>query len=223
MEENLFQHFPELEKLLETKEFTALSEQEKMQVLQMMTADEYRDYHLLIMKSKRTFSVEEKFLLPNPSIREDLLARINPERQKSRKQKNAGVFSRLYSFRIPAYQPAFAVAVLVVLFFLFRNERPETIRYLTKIDTIYLEKEVTQNKNLSEPMENIQPEHRAHGIKHASNHQQKTISHRNVTLKPGQNQYIQNAYQKIRLTESNRTGSNAKDDSALMKLLVTAN
>ena len=40
---------------------------------------------------------------------------------------------------------------------------------------------------------------------------------------PSQNQYVQNAYQKIRIVNLKQAGRSATDDSALMKFLVTAN
>lgn len=66
MEESLFEKIPQLERLLETKSFSELSDWEKEAVTQHITQEEYDSYHELILESKGQFAHEHMTVTPKP-------------------------------------------------------------------------------------------------------------------------------------------------------------
>jgi hypothetical protein len=222
MEENLFEKIPGLEKLLETKEFEDLTSREKEEILSFMSRKDYQNYRKTILKSRALFSAEQKNIKADPSIREKLLEKIT---QKKSLGHHAvfSVFQRILTFRIPAYQPGFAVVILAVLFILLHNEKTESIRYLTKTDTIYLEKEIAQTENTQKNPDSTLKNSKRNDAKETGRPEVRTVSGEEGRAEQTKSQYVQNAYQKIRMVNRIKNGSNASDDSALLKFLVTSN
>jgi hypothetical protein len=208
MEDTFFNKIPGLEKLLETRSFSELTGSEKEEVLRYMSQQMYDAYHEVILESKSHFSHEQKSFVPDPAIHKRLM-----ERMESRRSPGNGVadlLQKLFTFRIPLYQPAFALAVLAVLFFIIPDRKYETIRYLARTDTIYLEKAIPtvhRQENQSVPKVNTLS---------AGKRKTKKPSHSH------HDHYVENAYQKIQLGSLFKRGSSASDDSASMKFLVAA-
>jgi|GEM_PF-1947238 len=222
MEENLFDKIPGLEKLLESRSFEELTSNEKNKVLGFMTGEEYEHYRATVLKSKDLFAAEQKGLKADPVIRKELFKRM--EMQRSTNDGTSITFLQsLFTFRIPAYKAGVAIAALVLLFFFLRNEKPEAIRYLTKIDTIYLKQEIAQTEAPAPKADQIvktkNVKENKTGDVIRKEHESKTVNHPVIR----QDQYIENAYEKIRMVNLLKSGSRASDDSSLMKLLVTAN
>ena len=221
MEESLFEKIPQLEKLLETKSFSELSGREKEAVTQHITQEEYDSYHELILESKGQFAHEQHTNVPNPEIYRSLLEKMNDS--KPHGITISEMFHKLITFRIPVYQPAFVVVVLAVVLFLLNNRSHETIRYIARIDTIYLEK-----PSPALPIK-IAPSLKAVTTSSASigKTDSKTQVHPEMIAKSlihtPNDQYVENAYQKIHLATLFKRGHTALDDSALMKLLIVAN
>jgi hypothetical protein len=160
-------------------------------------------------------------ITPDPEIHKRLL-----EKMESRRPHRSGIseiFNKLITVRIPVYQPAFAVAVLVVLFVILNHRNHETIRYIASNDTIYLEKPspalpiqlapslnavTTSSTSIGKTDSKTQahPEMKDKSIIHTHN-----------------NQYVENAYQKIHLVTLFKRGHSALEDSALIRLLIAAN
>ena len=222
MEENLFNKIPGLENILESRSFEELTASEKNKVLGFMTGEEYENLRETMLKSKAMFAAEQKSLTADPAIRKKLLARME---QKGSAVEGARipVLQSLFAFRIPAYQAVFAIAALVLLFFFLRNEKPEAIRYLTKTDTIYLKQEIAQtevpSQKTGQTMKTKSVKENKTGGVIRKEHESKT---KNQPVIP-QNQYVENAYQKIKMVNLLKAGSRASDDSVLMRFLVTAN
>jgi len=222
MEENLFDKIPGLEKLLESRSFEELTSNEKNKVLGFMTGEEYENYRATLLKSKTLLAAEQKRLTADPAVRKKLLMRME-QKESFVKEDHQSVLKNLFTFRIPAYQAGFAIAVLVLLFFFLRNEKPEAIRYLTKIDTIYLKQEIAQTEapapKADQTIKNKSVKENKTGGVIRKEHESKTVNHPVIR----QDLYIKNAYEKIRMVNLLKSGSRASDDSSLMKLLVTAN
>ena len=133
------------------------------------------------------------------------------------------VLQRMFSFRVPAYQPALAIILLIILFLVRPVERYETIRYAGRTDTVFLEKKIVQSQEAQirqmSPVKTVKKK-TAPVIESLGN---KTGKHGNDGKEPLQNQYVQNAYQKIRMVDLVKAGRNANEDSVLMKFLVASN
>jgi hypothetical protein len=221
MEENIFEKIPELDKLLENKSFSELSGSEKKEVLRYMNPEEYEASREFILESKKQFLHERNTLTPDPSIRTRLL-----ERMESNSRTKTGfteMLRSLLTFRIPVYQPAFTIAILVVLLFILTGRNHETVRYLARTDTVYVEKPTVavttaQNEPFHEKKVAVSPVKKKTTEKKLesliSSGKKANLIHK---------LYAENAYQKIQLTTSFKGGRSASDDSALMKLLVAAN
>lgn len=222
MEDHFFEKIPGLEKLLESRDFEDLTRVEQELILGYMSREDYTHYRETIRKSRQLFASDEQTIKADPATRLKLLDKI----KKQEAAPGQGVMAsliRALTFRIPAYQPGFAVAILALLFIFLHNNKVETTRYLTRIDTVYLEKEITQNMPVAEMKDSSMK------IAGADNGR-KVIKTNGVPLqktadreKPSQNQLVQNAYQKMRMVTKVQNGRSAADDSALMKFLVTVN
>ena len=209
MEDLFFNKFPGLEKLLETRSFSELTGSEKEEVLSYMSQEMYDAYHEVILESKSQFSHEQKSFLPDPAIRMRLMERM--ESRRSPGNGPADLLQKFFTFRIPLYQPAFALAFLAMLFFILPDRSHETVRYLARTDTIYLEKAL--------PAVHPQQNQSVHTVNtpFAVNRKTKQPTHSH------HDHYVENAYQKIQLSSLFKRGRSASDDSALMKFLVAAN
>jgi hypothetical protein len=221
MEESLFEKIPQLEKLLETKSFSELSSMEKEAVTKHMKQDEYDVYHEIILKSKNRFAYENKTITPDPTILNRLLEKM--ENKRSRRTGVFDMFHKLITFRIPVYQPAFAVTIIAVLFFILNNRSHETIRYLARNDTIYLEKQIPALPSKMNPSLKVVTMPAASMGKTDSEkpiHTELTNEH---IINTHNDHYVENAYQKIRLVTLFKHGHSALEDSALIRLLIAAN
>jgi len=220
MEDTIFDNMPGLQKLLETKSFSELTNKEKEEVLRNLSQDEYNACHQVIIESKIQFTIEQKKLAPDPEILRRLLNKMGSRRST---QNNVLLMLRnLFTFRVPAYQPALVFAVFAVLLFVQGNRKHEIIRYLAMTDTVYLEKQIPAaippgNQSihpLTAPAVNT--------VKTTSYKHSHSAAGTDTTAHSPNDQYIKNAYQKIQLAAILKRGHPAFDDSALMKFLVAA-
>lgn len=222
MDEYLFDKIPGLENLLENRSFEELTNSEKEIILHHMKREEYDDYHMTIVRSKALFVSEQDDIRADPATRKLLLTRVGNQKT-SQKKSISYLLKSFFNFRIPAYQPGVAITVLAILFILLHNEKAETIRYLTKTDTIYLNKEIARNEeadNLKDTVrKNNSPKDKAAQTPQKEKSENAAFSYSD----PPADQYIQNAYQKISMVNLRKAGRNATEDTALMKFLVSAN
>jgi hypothetical protein len=221
MEESLFEKIPQLERLLETKSFSELSDWEKEAVTQHITQEEYDSYHELILESKGQFAHEHMTVTPNPEIHRRLLEKMN--NRKPHRISVSQMFHKLITFRIPVYQPAFVVVVLAIILFFMNNRSHETIRYIARNDTIYLEKPSPAPLSQINPKLKVATMPPATTVKKDSAKPSQSEMKDKGIIHTHNDQYVANAYQKIHLANLSKSGHTALDDSALMKLLIAAN
>ncbi len=221
MEENSSNPEQNLELLLLTRSFAELSDEEKGFVLSQMTSDEYETCREAVAGSRQVFANEFSSNRPDPLILDRLLKAFPPD-QKSRSYLSV-IIRSIFTFRIPLYQPALAVAALLTGLFFLPGRNYETVRYIARTDTVYLERSVTvpnagstksyQDKT-TRPVIALKVSNSGKGRKKNPGSMQATPSH---------DQYVRGSYEKIRLLALNKGGSSARDDSSLMRLLVAAN
>jgi len=221
MEDTFFDKMPGLQKLLETKSFSELTGNEKEEVIRNMRQDEYDACHEVIRESKILFAREQKTLAPNPEILRNLLTKMGSSRSKQ--NQFLLMLQKLFTFRIPAYQPAFILAVFAVLFFILDNRNHETIRYLPRTDTVYLEKQAPASRSPANQSVNLVTPPAKRIEKTTSYKHSHSTLRTDTTAQSPNDQYVKNAYQKIQLAALLKRGHTASDDSALMKFLVAAN
>jgi|APCry1669189204_1035204.scaffolds.fasta_scaffold04094_3 hypothetical protein len=221
MEDSFFDKMPGLQKLLETKSFSELTAKEKDEVLIAIGQDEYDACHAVITESKVHFAKEQKELVPDPAILRNLLKKM--ESRRSRQNPVLLMLQKLFTFRMPVYQPAFVLAFFAVLLFVQGNRKHETIRYLAMTDTVYFEKQIPAaippgNQSIHPPDAPAVNTVKTTSYKHSH-----SAAGTDTTGHSPNDQYIKNAYQKIQLAALLKRGHPAFDDSALMKFLVVAN
>ena len=219
MEEHIFDKVPELEILLESRSFSDLTESEKERVLEYLTQEEYDTYRNVILESRKQFVHEMGVNKPGPELRTGLLNLMSRKKRRGIALKE--ILNKVITYRIPVYQPAFTIAILVILFFTLNNKGGETVRYIAQRDTVYLE---SPAHAMPQPTPSLTTEGRMMVKAHKVVSKMQPSSGKadiNIIQSPS-NQYIENAYQKIRLLTSYKAGHTALEDSALMKLLVAA-
>lgn len=142
MEENY-----QLQMLIETKSFDALTDEEVKMVLREITEEEYRSRRMVLENVKVFLQDGVKNAQPKNSIQRNVLAVMKAEEKEN-------LWNKLFLFRVPAY----AVAIIIVLFliypFLFNESRTSvkensvaqnensTPKTIYQIDTVFIEKEI---------------------------------------------------------------------------------
>jgi hypothetical protein len=140
---------PQLQDLLSAKNFNALSADEKDFVLKYISEEQYNSYKNIQLQSAKQFGLEEaqiqapKYLFSN-------IKTVVKERN-AKEENNIGILENLrniFSYRLPMYQPALAMLLLIALFFFWRKEdnaKPVTaekqIVYVPVTDTFYIERD----------------------------------------------------------------------------------
>jgi hypothetical protein len=137
MEEQLNKHFSEYEKLLKTKDYHMLSDQEKSLVNRFSSKEEYGKMRKVILSNDEIIRTEAKTINPHPEILNNLLYTMKS------KQASVGMnslFKNIFRYKLPAYQFAiYAVVLAFVFLFVFKREKVISIDkpvYVYKTDTI---------------------------------------------------------------------------------------
>ncbi len=135
---NNLQNF-DIEQLLAERPFEQLTQQEKDAVLAQMPEWEYQQLHQMLNRSRAALKQSPA---PDPAIRERLLATLR-QQPKPQPARPAGRLVQLAQYRLPAWQAAAALALLLVAHFALQrqtvaNLRTETV-YVNTTDTIYKE------------------------------------------------------------------------------------
>ena len=130
---------------------------------------------------------------------------------------------KLLTFRIPVYQPAFTVVVIAVLFFIQNNKSHETIKYLARNDTIYLEKQIPALASQMTTSSKVVTMPRVIMRKTSPDKPIDTDVTNDSRMATHNYEYVENAYQKIQLITLFKHGHSAMEDSALIRLLIAAN
>lgn len=114
--------------LIEQKSFAELSPVEREMVLSQMTESEYQAQHEMLLASTSLFDEEAELMAPNLAILADLQSRIQPKKES----RNAAVW---FTFQIPAYQSALAMAAMALIVWLIWPQ-PQT-NYVEKEVIVY--------------------------------------------------------------------------------------
>ncbi len=137
MEEQLNKYFSEYEKLLKTKDYNLLSNQEKSIVNRFSSEEEYSKMRNIILLNAEMLDTESKTVNPNPEILGNLL---NTLKSKQASNNVYTLTKSILSYKIPVYQFAIYLIVLVFVFlFVFKKERIINVEkpvYVYKTDTI---------------------------------------------------------------------------------------
>jgi len=224
MEDSVFDKMPELERLLETKPFSALTTREKEEVLRHMRQQEYDAYHETIVAGRNRFSRELETLTPDPAMLDRLLEKM--EKKSTGRKDFLSVLQKLMTSRVPVYQPAFVIAVIAILtalFFTLNSRNHEIVRYLARTDTVYLEKQApVLPSQLNQTVQQVEATAAA-DKKTPSKERFPPATENEVRKQAPPDQYLENAYQKIRFLALTQRRHTASDDSALIRFLVAAN
>lgn len=210
-----------LERLLLTRSFNDLSEDEKGFILSQMTADEYDACREVVTGSRKTFADEFAVNRPDPVI----LGRLQQamHRKETNRYRFYEIIRSIFTFRIPLYQPALAFTALLFILLILRGKDFETVRYIARTDTVYLEKQ--SPAPVADPKYSVK-EKEAGAIPEKTFRQDRKEREKGTVQsqrQPSRDQYVRSSYEKIHLLAQSRKGSSARDDSSLMRLLVTAN
>jgi len=153
----------DIEQLLAERPFELLTEAEKSAVLAQMPDWEYDRLHQLLLRSRAALKQGPKL---NPAIRENLLAALRKqEKPKQETLRPTGLLVRLVQYRMPVWQAAAGLALLLVAHFTLKKPAPvaamqtETV-YVNTTDTIYKEIAVPvadTSAKLSKKRVNVKP------------------------------------------------------------------
>lgn len=130
-----------IEELLAERPFELLNPTEKAAVLAQMPDWEYDRLHQLLVKSKATL---RQGPLPNPAIRANVLNVLRQQQKpKALAERRTGFLVRLAQYRVPAWQAAAGLALLLAAHFALQKPAVEALRtetvYVNTTDTIYKE------------------------------------------------------------------------------------
>jgi hypothetical protein len=134
-----------IDELVVAKNFKQLTNEEKALVLNYITAEEYKLRREVVMQATETLEQEAHFLSPDPQIKASLMDALNARKTSWTLDD---IFDKIFGTKIPAYQAAFGVAVLVVAFTWHNASTApqiiteERIVYQPTIDTVYLTEEI---------------------------------------------------------------------------------
>ncbi len=131
----------DIEQLLAERPFELLTATEQAAVLAEMPEWEYSRLHQLVLRSKATMRQSPK---PDPAIRERVLEALRKQpKPTATTPAKTGLLVRMVQYRIPAWQAAAAVVLLLVAHFSQQKQASETLHtetvYVNTTDTIYKE------------------------------------------------------------------------------------
>jgi hypothetical protein len=129
-----------MEALLASKSFAELTAEERYFVTETLSEKEYERMHFL---AKNAPPILKATPPPNPAIRGQLLAAMRQMKTEPAPAKRPGAITRLLTTRIPAWQAAAAIAVLLAVHFLLPEKTKLEVRteteYVYRTDTIFKE------------------------------------------------------------------------------------
>ena len=200
-----------IEELARQKSFEQLSEKEKQKVLDIMDSQEYQDMHEFYKMLDKIIINEHK-IEPEDKIREKLLLQF---------QKKESTIKVLFTAKIPAYV---AMAAALFIFFLTFSFQTPTLLIKEIHDTVQTVKYVNIPKEIKNENNN------EHVVKQERNKIKKNFSNTDHHLNNNlQNQQLANpvlnyqrqlALDNIKKALNEKKGTNVKDDSVLLSLLV---
>jgi hypothetical protein len=151
MMDDILNLLPDFENLLRTKSFTELTSSEKSIVLKFMTIEEYDAMKNNTTRVIEAFAEEEKYLLLDKSLENDLVNHLSKKKEKS----FAGIaefLSFILGFKILVYQVA--ILILIGLFLIpgSGTKIVTKVSPISRVDTVFIEKPI--NHTASEKYDN---------------------------------------------------------------------
>jgi len=143
METDIFSEIPGFDHLMGSKTYEELTESEKAALEKYMSPAEYDYLHQMIADAKREEAMTSKDIIPDPAVKERLMAGFLVDRSPG-KARAGGGFGSLLTYSIPLYQTAIAASVLIILFLVFLYPGKLSTEKLAVADTVYREKIVKQ-------------------------------------------------------------------------------
>jgi hypothetical protein len=152
----------DIEQLLAERPFDMLTAAEQESVLAQMPEWEYQRLHQLMQRSKAAMKRSPQ---PDPAIRERLLEALRQQpKQTALPAKQAGLLVRLAQYRLPAWQAAAGLALLLVAHFALQKPPKEVLHtetvYVNSTDTIYKEVAIPiaqQQEKTTQKRVNVKP------------------------------------------------------------------
>lgn len=132
---------PDIEQMIAERPFEMLNPTEQAAVLAQMPEWEYQRLHQLLQRSKAAMKRSPS---PDPAIRERLLMALRQQpKLVGEPTKKQGLLVRMAQYRLPAWQAAAGLALLVVAHFALQKAPKEVLQtetvYVNTTDTIYKE------------------------------------------------------------------------------------
>jgi hypothetical protein len=152
----------DIEQLLAERPFEMLTAAEQEVVLAQMPEWEYQRLHQLMQRSKAAMKRSPQ---PHPAIRERLLEALRQQpKQTAQPAKQAGLLVRMAQYRLPAWQAAAGLALLLVAHFALQKPPKEVLHtetvYVNSTDTIYKEVAIPvaqQQEKATQKRVNVKP------------------------------------------------------------------
>ncbi len=132
---------PDIEQLISERPFELLTPTERVAVLAQMPEWEYQRLHQLLQRSKAAMKHSP---LPDPAIRERLMEALRKQQTTMAKTSaKTGLLVRMAQYRVPVWQVAAGIALLLVAHFAQQKTPQEVLHtetvYVNNTDTIYKE------------------------------------------------------------------------------------
>ncbi len=152
----------DIEQLLVERPFEMLTPNEQTAVLAQMPEWEYQQLYQLMQRSKAAMKRSPQ---PDPAIRERLLEALRQQpKQTAPSAKQAGLLVRMAQYRLPAWQAAAGLALLLVAHFALQKPPKEVLHtetvYVNTTDTIYKEVAIPvaqQQEKTTQKRVNVKP------------------------------------------------------------------
>jgi hypothetical protein len=225
MNEKIFEKLPDFDKLLEKKSFKELSDSEKIIILEYLTEEEYENYREIILESREMFRSELTTLKPEPEMKGILLAQFKTKKPPQ-KSRALSLLTAMLNYRLPVYKLGFAVSIVFIFILFFRPGVFKDTNYITKIDTLFIEKEIKVSVPDTQANQIITASTREHNtekpdyvnsIEEKSDYeteQNKENIAFNIDI-------LNNSLNNIEAARRMRSGRSINDDSLVLKYLVT--
>ncbi len=207
-----------LQELIETRDFAHLTPAEKQWVLDHFGEASYEELTSMIHSARSVFTGESTRINPDSHIRNQLLNRF--EQVHTRKlPENGGFIKKFlnYQIRLSVALPAAIGLILIALTFVLKlsQDRKVEVKTVTLTDTVYIERNQDNTPTLSN--------NQIDTVRKMNSREVKLHPPVGHTLPDELQGQIRNLSLLTEMSRQSRRGSNARDDSTLLKLLVTVN
>ncbi|MBK7029191.1 MAG: hypothetical protein IPH45_08235 [Bacteroidales bacterium] len=207
-----------LQELLETSDFAQLSTEDQLWVKDHFGEATYDELKTMIHSSREIFAQESELLKAIPGIREQLLNRFQQVQDSKQPVKTGALYNFLqYKIRLVVALPAAVGLILIAFAFLLKMNQSGKVevRTVTITDTVYIER-LKQDVIAFDRNDNST-------IKERNPLKMKPVELAEQSLPDELQGQIRNLGLLTDISRQSKRGSSARDDSTLLKLMVTVN